>query len=151
MTSGAKSEAGSEWSWSVDKEINDNDHGLVYPISMSHPEFDACNGHITINMLVKSNVPWPVEQTANIVIDKNLKSSECGLIETSLSDAAIPDGRITISFSMRAVKGGITSGSTAIEWLVDYTSKPGPGEDRPGTSAQRSWGAAMPDLSLIHI
>ena len=149
LTSGTTSEAGSEWSWSVGKEINDNDHGLVYPISMSHPEFDACNGHITINMLVKSNVPWPVEQTANIVIDKNLKSSDCGLIETSLSDAAIPDGRITISFSMRAVKGGITSGSTAIEWLVDYTSKPGPGEDRPGTSAQRSWGAAMPDESAI--
>ena len=149
LTSGTTSEAGSEWSWSVGKEINDNEHGLVYPISMSHPEFDACNGHITINMLVKSNVPWPVEQTANIVIDKNLKSSDCGLIETSLSDAAIPDGRITISFSMRAVKGGISSGSTAIEWLVDYTSKPGPGEDRPGTSAQRSWGAAMPDESAI--
>ncbi len=149
LTSGATSEAGSEWSWSVGKEINDNEHGLVYPISMSHPEFDACNGHITINMLVKSNVPWPVEQTANIVIDKNLKSSDCGLIETSLSDAAIPDGRITISFSMRAVKSGINSGSTAIEWLVDYTSKPGPGEDRPGTSAQRSWGAAMPDESAI--
>jgi hypothetical protein len=149
LTSGTTSEAGSEWSWSVGKEINDNDHGLVYPISMSHPEFDACNGHITINMLVKSNVPWPVEQTANIVIDKSQKSSDCGLIETSLSDAAIPDGRITISFSMRAVKGGVTSGSTAIEWLVDYTSKPGPGEDRPGTSAQRSWGAAMPDESAI--
>ena len=149
LTSGAKSEAGSEWSWSVDKEINDNDHGLVYPISMSHPEFDDCNGHIRIDMLVKSNVPWPVEQTANIVIDKSQKSSDCGLIETSLSDAAIPDGRISISFKMRAMKGGINQGSDAIDWLVDYTSKPGPGEDRPGTSAQRSWGAAMPDESSI--
>ena len=149
LTSGAKSEAGSEWSWSVDKEINDNDHGLVYPISMSHPEFDDCNGHIRIDMLVKSNVPWPVEQTANIVIDKSQKSSDCGLIETSLSDAAIPDGRISISFKMRAMKGGINQGSNAIDWLVDYTSKPGPGEDRPGTSAQRSWGAAMPDESTI--
>lgn len=149
LTSGAKSEAGSEWSWSVDKEINDNDHGLVYPISMSHPEFDNCNGHIRIDMLVKSNVPWPVEQTANIVIDKSQKSSDCGLIETSLSDAAIPDGRISISFKMRAMKGGINQGSNAIDWLADYTSKPGPGEDRPGTSAQRSWGAAMPDESTI--
>ena len=149
LTSGAKSEAGSEWSWSVDKEINDNDHGLVYPISMSHPEFDDCNGHIRIDMLVKSNVPWPVEQTANIVIDKSQKSSDCGLIETSLSDAAIPDGRISISFKMRAMKDGINQGSNAIDWLADYTSKPGPGEDRPGTSAQRSWGAAMPDESTI--
>ncbi len=149
LTSGAKSEAGSEWSWSVDKEINDNDHGLVYPISMSHPEFDDCNGHIRIDMLVKSNVPWPVEQTANIVIDKSQKSSDCGLIETSLSDAAIPDGRISISFKMRAMKGEINQGSNAIDWLTDYTSKPGPGEDRPGTSAQRSWGAAMPDESTI--
>ncbi|MED5231077.1 MAG: SAP domain-containing protein [Candidatus Thermoplasmatota archaeon] len=149
LTSGSTSEAGSEWSWTVGNEINDNDHGLVYPISMSHPEFDTCNGHITIDLLVKSSVPWPVQQGANIVIDKSMKSSDCGLIETSLSDAAIPDGRITISFSMRAVKGGTDSGSTPIEWLVDYTSKPGPGEDRPGTSAQRSWGVAMPDESSI--
>jgi hypothetical protein len=116
---------------------------------MSHPEFDDCNGHIRIDMLVKSNVPWPVEQSANIVIDKSQKSSDCGLIETSLSDAAIPDGRISISFKMRAMKGGINQGSNAIDWLADYTSKPGPGEDRPGTSAQRSWGAAMPDESTI--
>ena len=149
LTSGTTSEDGSEWSWTVGGEINDNDHGLVYPISMSHPEFDACNGRITIDLLVKNGVSWPVQQDANIVIDKNQKSSDCGLIETSLSDAAIPDGRITISFSMRAIKGGINSGSTAVEWLVDYTSKPGPGEDRPGTSAQRSWGVAMPDESTI--
>ena len=31
LTSGTTSEAGSEWSWSVGKEINDNEHGLVYP------------------------------------------------------------------------------------------------------------------------
>ena len=72
------------------------------------PEFDACNGRITIDLLVKNGVSWPVQQDANIVIDKNQKSSDCGLIETSLSDAAIPDGRITISFSMRAIKGGST-------------------------------------------
>ena len=147
LTSGSTSEVGSEWSWSVGNEMNDNNHGLVYPISMSHSEFDSCNGHITIDLLVKSSVPWPVQQDANIVIDKNLKSSDCGLIESSLSDAAIPDGRISISFSMRATS--TNSGSSAIEWLVDYTSKPGPGEDRPGTSAQRSWGVAMPDESSL--
>ena len=147
LTSGSTSEVGSEWSWSVGNEMNDNNHGLVYPISMSHSEFDSCNGHITIDLLVKSSVPWPVQQDANIVIDKNLKSSDCGLIESSLSDAAIPDGRISISFSMRATS--TNSGSSAIEWLVDYTSQPGPGEDRPGTSAQRSWGVAMPDESSL--
>ncbi len=145
LTSGATSADGADWSWTVGDEINDAVHGLVYPITMSHDEFDACNGHITLDLLVKSRVPWPVQQSASIVVDKSQKSSECGLIESSLSDAAIPDGRITISFTMRATSSA--NGDRAIDWLVDYTSKPGPGEDRPGTSAQRDWGVAMPDES----
>ena len=145
LTSGSTSADGDEWSWSVGEEINDGVHGLVYPISMSHPEFDACNGHLNLDLLVKSSVPWPVQQDASIVLDKSQKSSECGLIESSLSDAALPDGRVTISFSMRATSND--NGERAIDWLADYTSKPGPGEDRPGTSAQRSWGVAMPDES----
>jgi hypothetical protein len=98
-----------------------------------------------LDLLVKSSVPWPVQQDASIILDKSQKSSECGLIESSLSDAALPDGRVTISFSMRATSND--NGARAIDWLADYTSKPGPGEDRPGTSAQRSWGVAMPDES----
>lgn len=145
LTSGATSEEGSDWTWSVGDEINDAVHGLVYPITMSHEEFDTCNGHIRVDLLVKSSVPWPVQQDASIVVDKSQKSSECGLVESSLSDAAIPDGRITIVFSMRATSSN--AGERAIDWLVDYTSKPGPGEDRPGTSAQRDWGVAMPDES----
>ena len=145
LTSGSTSAEGDDWSWTIGDELNDAVHGLVYPITMSHEEFDACNGHINVDLLVKSGVPWPVQQDSSIVVDKSQKSSECGLIESSLSDAAIPDGRITIQFSMRATSSN--SGDRAIDWLVDYTSKPGPGEDRPGTSAQRDWGVAMPDES----
>lgn len=145
LASGSTSAEGDDWSWTIGEELNDAVHGLVYPITMSHEEFDACNGHIYVDLLVKSGVPWPVKQDSSIVVDKSQKSSECGLIESSLSDAAIPDGRITIQFSMRATSSN--SGDRAIDWLVDYTSKPGPGEDRPGTSAQRDWGVAMPDES----
>ena len=147
LSSGSTSKDGADWYWTVGEERKDNEHGLVYEISISQPDFDACNGHININLLVKSGVPWPVEQTANIVVDKSQGTNECGLIESSLSDATIPDGRITISFSMRAKADGINLGSNPIEWRVDYTSKPGPGEDRPGTSSQRQWNVAMPDES----
>ena len=145
LTSGSSSEPGETWTWSVGNEKNDDRHGLVYPISMNHEEFDACNGHLQIDLLVKNGIPWPVKQTSSIVIDKSQKSSNCGIIESSISDAAIPDGRITIMMTMYASSS--SSGDEDIDWLVDYTSKPGPGEDRPSTSTQRSWGVAMPDES----
>ena len=145
ITSSSSSEFGDTWTWSVGEEINDANHGMVYPISMSHDEFDTCNGHVLIDLLVKSGVPWPVEQSVSIVIDKSQKTSECGLIESSVSDATIPDGRVTIMYKMMASSN--SNGDREIDWLADYTSKPGPGEDRPGTSSQRSWGVAMPDES----
>ena len=147
LTSGSSSASGATWTWTVGDEKNDGRHGLVYPISMNHEEFDSCNGHLQIDLLVKNGVPWPVKQTSSIVVDKSQKSSNCGIIESSISDAAIPDGRITILMTMYASSS--FSGNDDIDWLVDYTSKPGPGEDRPGTSTERSWGVAMPDESEV--
>jgi hypothetical protein len=147
LTSGSSSAPGATWTWTVGDEKNDGRHGLVYPISMNHEEFDSCNGHLQIDLLVKNGVPWPVKQTSSIVVDKSQKSSNCGIIESSISDAAIPDGRITILMTMYASSS--FSGNDDIDWLVDYTSKPGPGEDRPGTSTERSWGVAMPDESEV--
>jgi len=147
LISGSSSAPGATWTWTVGDEKNDGRHGLVYPISMNHEEFDSCNGHLQIDLLVKNGVPWPVKQTSSIVVDKSQKSSNCGIIESSISDAAIPDGRITILMTMYASSS--FSGNDDIDWLVDYTSKPGPGEDRPGTSTERSWGVAMPDESEV--
>ena len=147
LNSGSSSAPGATWTWTVGDEKNDGRHGLVYPISMNHEEFDSCNGHLQIDLLVKNGVPWPVKQTSSIVVDKSQKSSNCGIIESSISDAAIPDGRITILMTMYASSS--FSGNDDIDWLVDYTSKPGPGEDRPGTSTERSWGVAMPDESEV--
>ncbi len=145
LRAGSNSEESDKWSWSVDEEINDPNHGLVYLISLSHKEFDICNGHVRIDLKVKKGVPWPVSQEASIIVDKSQGTSECGLVESTLSDAAMPDGRITIQLSMRATNNH--AGTRSIDWGVGYTSKPGPGEDRPSTSAQRSWGVAMPDES----
>jgi len=147
LTAGSSSQSGEAWTWSVSEEINDGTHGLVYPITMSHQEFDDCNGHVQIDLLVKNSVPWPVQQSVSIVIDKSQKNTNCGLIESSISDAAIPDGRATILVTMKSLS--TTSGDKKIDWLADYQSKPGPGEDRPSTNSERPWSVYMPDESEI--
>ncbi|MDP7658585.1 MAG: SAP domain-containing protein, partial [Candidatus Thalassarchaeaceae archaeon] len=147
LTAGSSSQSGEAWKWSVSEEINDGTHGLVYPITMSHQEFDDCNGHVQIDLLVKNSVPWPVQQSVSIVIDKSQKNTNCGLIESSISDAAIPDGRATILVTMKSLS--TTSGDKKIDWLADYQSKPGPGEDRPSTNSERPWSVYMPDESEI--
>jgi hypothetical protein len=89
LQAGSNSEESDKWSWSVGEEINDPNHGLVYPISLSHKEFDICNGHVRIDLKVKKGVPWPVSQEASIIVDKSQGTSECGLVESTLSDAAM--------------------------------------------------------------
>ena len=45
LSSGSTSKDGADWYWTVGEERKDNEHGLVYEISISQPDFDACNGH----------------------------------------------------------------------------------------------------------
>ncbi len=136
----------SEWSWEVKPEISHETHGLVYPIEMHHEDIGQCYGHAYLNILVKRDSPWPVEQVADIVFDKNLRTNDCNFLVSSLSEELLPEGRMSVSMTMSKSSG--LSGSTEVDWGRDYL-KPKAGEDQPSSSTERNWVDAMWDESEI--
>jgi hypothetical protein len=134
----------SEWSWEVKPEISHETHGLVYPIEMHHEDIGQCYGHAYLNILVKRDTPWPVEQVADIVFDKDLRTNDCNFLVSSLSEELLPEGRMSVSMTMSKRSG--LSGSTEVDWGRDYL-KPKAGEDQPSSSTERNWVDAMWDES----
>jgi len=150
LVAGASSSAisnwNSEWIWEVKPEISHETHGLVYPIEMHHEDIGQCYGHAYLNILVKRDSPWPVEQIADIVFDKDLRTNDCNFLVSSLSEELLPEGRMSISMTMSKNSG--LSGSSEVDWGRDYL-KPRAGEDQPSSSTERNWVDAMWDESQI--
>jgi len=136
----------SEWTWEVKPEISHETHGLVYPIEMQHEDIGQCYGHAYLDILVKRDSPWPVEQVADIVFDKELRTNDCNFLVSSLSEELLPEGRMSISMTMSKNTG--SSGSSEVDWGRDYL-KPRAGEDQPSSSTERNWVDAMWDESEI--
>ena len=151
LESGMKSESLSDWNkdwnWEVGSEQRNAEHGLVYPVSITNTEVERCLGRMNIDILVKSGVPWPVEQVVDILIDKDQSTSDCSFIESTATDAALPEGTLTISMKMSQITSD--SGSKSIPWGSTYVSRPGPGEDKLSESAKKDWFTAMWDESEI--
>ena len=151
LESGMKSESLSDWNkdwnWEVGSEQRNVEHGLVYPVSITNTEVERCLGRMNIDILVKSGVPWPVEQVVDILIDKDQSTSDCSFIESTATDAALPEGTLTISMKMSQITS--ESGSKSIPWGSTYVSRPGPGEDKLSESAKKDWSTAMWDESEI--
>ena len=151
LESGMKSESLSDWNkdwnWEVGSEQRNAEHGLVYPVSITNTEVERCLGRMNIDILVKSGVPWPVEQVVDILIDKDQSTSDCSFIESTATDAALPEGTLTISMKMSQITS--ESGSKSIPWGSTYVSRPGPGEDKLSESAKKDWSTAMWDESEI--
>ena len=151
LESGMKSESLSDWNkdwnWEVGSEQRNAEHGLVYPVSITNTEVERCLGRMNIDILVKSGVPWPVEQVVDILIDKDQSTSDCSFIESTATDAALPEGTLTISMKMSQITSD--SGSKSIPWGSTYVSRPGPGEDKLSESAKKDWSTAMWDESEI--
>ena len=151
LESGMKSESLSDWNkdwnWEVGSEQRNAEHGLVYPVAITNTEVQRCLGRMNIDILVKSGVPWPVEQVVDILIDKDQSTSDCSFIESTATDAALPEGTLTISMKMSQITAD--SGSKSIPWGSTYVSRPGPGEDKLSESAKKDWSTAMWDESEI--
>lgn len=151
LESGMKSESLSDWNkdwnWEVGSEQRNAEYGLVYPVSITNTEVERCLGRMNIDILVKSGVPWPVEQVVDILIDKDQSTSDCSFIESTATDAALPEGTLTISMKMSQITSD--SGSKSIPWGSTYVSRPGPGEDKLSESAKKDWSTAMWDESEI--
>ena len=134
----------SEWKWEVKKEFNHEEFGLVYPIELEHEEISKCYGHVYVNLLVKKDIPWPVEQDTDIILDKELRTSSCNAIVSSISDEILPSG--SLSIDMKFSRTNYIEGSKNIDWGRDYL-KPTAGEDQPGSSTERKWLDSMWDES----
>ena len=147
MTSESVSNWNNDWEWSVGSEQNTADHGLVYPVKISHSEVERCLGRMNIDILVKNGVPWAVEQVVDILIDKDQSSSDCSFIENAATDAALPEGTLTVKMTMSRISSD--SGTESISWGSTYAGRPGPGEDKLSTNAKKDWSTAMWDESEI--
>ena len=147
MTSDSISDWNKDWEWSVGSERNTADHGLVYPVKISHSEVERCLGRMNIDILVKNGVPWAVEQDVDILIDKDQSTSDCSFIESAATDAVLPEGTLTVRMKMSRISS--ESGSDSISWGATYAGRPGPGEDKLSTNAKKDWSTAMWDESEI--
>jgi hypothetical protein len=88
-----------------------------------------------------------VRQAADIVLDKDLQTSRCDFLSSAISEEVLPEGRLTIGMTMSKTGSG-TYGSDSVDWGRNYL-KPTAGEDRPGTTSERSWVDSMVDESQI--
>lgn len=145
LQEGATSSDDDPWTWNVKKERNDPIHGYVYPISISNDEIEACFGHLRMDILVDPDIPWPVQQTADIRLDKSLSTSQCSVFASAVSDAALPEGRLDMRMDMTVTTS--SKGTNVIDWNDEYDSKPSPGEDRPTSAGKKDWASHMPDES----
>ena len=147
MTSDSISDWNKDWEWEVGSEQNNAEHGLVYPVQISHSEIERCLGRMNIDILVKNGVPWAVEQEVDILINKDQSTSDCSFIESAAFEAALPEGELTVRMKMSMITS--ESGSKSISWSSTYAGRPGPGEDKLSTNAKKDWSTAMWDESEI--
>ena len=147
MTSDSISDWNKDWEWEVGSEQNNAEHGLVYPVQISHSEIERCLGRMNIDILVKNGVPWAVEQEVDILINKDQSTSDCSFIESAAFEAALPEGELTVRMKMSMITSD--SGSKSISWSSTYAGRPGPGEDKLSTNAKKDWSTAMWDESEI--
>ena len=147
MTSDSISDWNKDWEWVVGSEQNNAEHGLVYPVQISHSEIERCLGRMNIDILVKNGVPWAVEQEVDILINRDQSTSDCSFIESAAFEAALPEGELTVRMKMSMITS--ESGSKSISWSSTYAGRPGPGEDKLSTNAKKDWSTAMWDESEI--
>ena len=145
LEEGASSSEDESWTWNVKKERNDPIHGYVYPISISNDEIEACFGYLRMDILVDPDIPWPVQQTADIRLDKSLATSQCSVFASAVSDAALPEGRLDMRMDMTVTSS--SKGTNEIDWYDEYDSEPSPGDDRPTNAGKKDWASHMPDES----
>ena len=143
MTSDSISYLNKDWEWAVGSEQNNAEHGLVYPVQISHSEIERCLGRMNIDILVKNGVPWAVEQEVDILINKDQSTSDCSFIESAAFEAALPEGELTVRMKISMITS--ESGSKSISWSSTYAGRPGPGEDKLSTNAKKDWSTAMWD------
>lgn len=134
------------WDWVVSGSVSvDGVKGLQ--INMQHTEIEDCIGRANMVLYVVPSSPWAVEQRVDINLEKSrYDSSGCGVFAEYLIDQTLPEGSISIQYTL--VKSSINEGDGMINWLEGYNHRPA--SNSGAISANQNWGNSgthMPDLS----
>ena len=135
-----------DWVWSVGADIKRNGDRVV-PVNLDHKEVGECLGHARMSLMLREGTPWPVEQTVDILLSKDRKSTECGYLMSTAMDLSFPDGQLRIAYRMTETSSA--SGERLIDWNQIYSSRPGVGSDIPDDSDRERWVHHAPDNSTL--
>jgi hypothetical protein len=136
------------WRWVIADTVTVGGE-LGLRVNMQHIEIEDCIGRAHMVLEIVPSSPWPVKQQVDIQLEKSrYDSPNCGGVTEYLVDRAVPDGRISLTYTM--TRTGSTLGTGIIDWTSGYAQRPssGAGELNP----DQSWGSSglhMPDQTEV--
>jgi hypothetical protein len=141
-----KSGTSGNWQWVVGGVISvGGEMGLQ--INMQHTEVEDCIGRVHMVLHIVPSSPWAVQQQVNIKLEKSrYDSSECGMLADYVLDKTLPEGSISMQYTMTRTSS--VEGDGMIDWQSGYGSRPG--SNSGALSPSENWGGSgthMPDES----
>ena len=134
------------WRWAVGSVISVGDE-MGLQINMAHTEVEGCVGRANMVLYVVPSSPWAVQQQVDIRLEKSrYDSPECGVLAEYLLDRALPEGSISLQYTL--VRTSDSSGEGMIDWQSSYGNRPG--DNSGALSGNEDWGGSglhMPDRS----
>ena len=134
------------WRWAVGSVISVGDE-MGLQINMAHTEVEGCVGRANMVLYVVPSSPWAVQQQVDIRLEKSrYDSPECGVLAEYLLDRALPEGSISLQYTL--VRTSDSSGEGMIDWQSSYGNRPG--DNSGALSGNENWGGSglhMPDRS----
>jgi len=134
------------WRWAVGSVISVGDE-MGLQINMAHTEVEECVGRANMVLYVVPSSPWAVQQQVDIRLEKSrYDSPECGVLAEYLLDRALPEGSISLQYTL--VRTSDSSGEGMIDWQSSYGNRPG--DNSGALSGNENWGGSglhMPDRS----
>jgi len=136
------------WQWIVGSAISvGGEKGLQ--VNMQHTEVEDCIGRVHMVLYIVPSSPWAVQQQVDIKLEKSrYDSSECGMLADYVLDRALPEGSISIQYTMTRTSS--TEGDGMIDWQSGYGNRPG--SNSGALSPSENWGNSghhMPDESTV--
>lgn len=134
------------WRWIVGGTVSvAGEMGLQ--VNLQHTEIEDCIGRANMVLYVVPSSPWAVQQQVDIHLEKSrYDSPECGVFTEYLLDRALPEGSISLQYTM--VTTTSSDGDGMIDWQSAYGNRPS--SSSGSLPADENWGASgthMPDRS----
>ena len=134
------------WRWEVGGVISvGGEMGLQ--VNMAHTEVEGCVGRANMVLYIVPSSPWAVKQQVDIRLEKSrYDSPDCGVLTEYLLDRALPEGSISLQYTL--VRTSDSIGEGMIDWQSSYGNRPG--GNSGALSGDENWGSSgmhMPDRS----